>query len=95
MGIRTPFEEPFEFAKGLQYNPNVGEDSSVSFEDEKMHGLRRAIPDCINKVRDWVINMLQDGVVSPTYYPSACLRMQNLVDLLRDMSQTLRISVLA
>jgi len=88
--IRTPIEEHFEFSKGLTYNPTAGEDSSVSFEDEKMHGLRRAIPDCINKVRDWCINMLEDGVVSPTYYPSASLRMQNLVDLLKDVSRTIR-----
>jgi len=91
--IRTPFNEPFEFGKNLAYNPNAGEDSSVSFEDEKMHGLRRAIPDCINKVRDWCVNMLEDGVVSPQYYPSVSLRMQNLVDLLKDMSRTLRGSI--
>jgi len=93
--IRTPFEEPFEFSKNLGFNPTAVEDSSVSFEDEKMHGLRRAIPDCISKVREWCINMLEDGVVSPTYYPGACLRMQNLVELLKDVSRNLRSSVFA
>jgi len=93
--IRTPYEEQFEFAKNLTYNPTAGEDASVSFDDEKMHGLRRAIPDCISKVREWCIDMLDDGVVSPTYFPGVCLRMQNLVDILKDVSQTLRTSVLS
>jgi len=93
--VRTPFEEPFEFSKNITYNPTAGEDSTVSFEDEKMHGLRRAIPDHLSKLREWCINMLEDGAVSPTYYPGVCLRMQNLVELLKDVSRNLRASVFA
>jgi len=91
--IRTQFTEPFEFAKNITYNPSEGEDSNISFDDEKMHNLRRAIPECINKVRDWCADMLEDDAVLPTFYPSASLRIQNLVDLLRDVSKNLRSSI--
>jgi len=93
--VRTPYNEPFEFSKRVAYDPNAGDGSGVTFDDEKMQGLRRAIPDCLSKAHEWCQNILSPGTIPPSLFPATALRIQNLVDLLKDVSQNLRQSFMA
>jgi len=93
--VSTPYGDPFEFSKGLTFDPKAGEGSNVSFEDEKMLSLRRAIPDGFIKVREWCVHTLMDGIVIPALYPATGLRVQRLVELLKDVSRNLRTSVMS
>ena len=91
---RAPLGEPFEFAASLGFNPAAGDDAGVSFDDEKMRGLRVLVPECIGKARDWCLHLLEPDAVKPQSYPIISFRMQNLVAFLKEVSQNLRTSVI-
>ena len=91
---RAPLNEPFEFAASLGFHPAAGDDSGVSFDDEKMRGLRVLVPECIGKARDWCLHLLEPDAVRPQAYPIISFRMQSLVAFLKEVSQNLRTSVI-
>ena len=90
---RAPMTEQFEFAS-LGPGPAAADDSGVSFDDEKMRGLRVLVPECIAKAREWCLHLLEPDAVKPQAYPIISFRMQNLVAFLKDVSQNLRSSII-